>query len=117
LLASCADPFIESTTLLGDTPDTIGPYTVQSVVFGINEDDIVEVFYNAVDNSPERYIPIRMEGLDDDGRSAELFEGAIPGQDAGATIRYFVAVDRQGERVAEDPVGGDLRPFMLRISP
>lgn len=114
---SCADPFIESTTLLGSTTDTIGPYTIQSVVLGVNEADKIEVFYNSIDDNPDRYLPLPMTGLDGDGRSAELYEGAIPGQDAGTTIRYFVAVDRNGTRVAEDPVGGDLRPFMMRIAP
>jgi hypothetical protein len=117
LLGACADPFIESTTILSDTADTVGPYHVRSVVLGVNEGDKIEVFYNSVDEDPDRYIPIRMEGVDDDGRSAELYAGSIPGQDAGSTVRYFVAVDRDGERVAEDPVGGDLRPFMLRIAP
>lgn len=117
LLAACADPFIESTAVLGETPDTIGPYEVRSVVLGINDGDKVELFYNAIDNEPSRYIPVSMEGVDDDGRSAELYVGGIPGQEPGATVRYFVAVDRDGERVAEDPVGGDLRPFVLRISP
>ena len=117
LLASCADPFIESTTLLGNTTDTLGPYQIQSVVLGVNETDKIEVFYNALDNDPDHYLPMLMTGIDGDGRSSELYEGAIPGQDAGTTIRYFVAVDRNGARVAEDPVGGDLRPFMMRIDP
>lgn len=117
LLGACADPFIESTTVLSATTDTVGPYHVRSVVLGVNDGDKIEVFYNALDDDPDRYIPLRMEGIDDDGRSAELYVGSIPGQAAGSTVRYFVAVDRDGERVAEDPVGGDLRPFMLRIAP
>ena len=117
LLVACADPFIESTTLLGDTSDTLGPYQIQSVVLGVNETDKIEVFYNAIDNNPDRYLPIPMTGVDGDGQAAELYEGTIPGQDAGTTIRYFVAVDRNGTRVAEDPVGGDLRPFMMRVAP
>jgi len=117
LLVACADPFIESTTVLSETPDSVGPYHVRSVVLGVNDGDKIEVFYNALDDDPDRYIPLLMEGIDDDGRSAELYVGSIPGQAAGSTVRYFVAVDRDGERVAEDPVGGDLRPFMLRIAP
>ncbi len=117
LLVACADPFIESTTVLSSTPDTVGPYHVRSVVLGVNDGDKIEVFYNALDDDPDRYIPIRMAGVDDDGRAAELYVGSIPGQAAGSTVRYFVAVDRDGERVAEDPALGDLRPFMLRIAP
>ena len=117
LATACAAPFIESTTLLGETSDTTGPYQVSSVVIGVHGGDKVELFYNASGTDPGRYIPVSMEGVDDDGRSAEFFVGDIPGHQLGTTIRYFVAVDRDGERVAEDPVGGDLRPFMLRISP
>jgi hypothetical protein len=117
LAAACADPFIESTTLLGETPDTIGPYQVEAAVLGVNEGDRVELFYNSIDTEPEHYIPVLMEGVDDDGRSADLYLGNIPGHPTGSLIRYFVGVERDGERVAEDPVGGDLRPFVLRISP
>jgi hypothetical protein len=117
LAASCADPFIESTTLLGNTTDTVGPYEVRSVVLGLNEGDRVELFYNAIDSSPARYIPLLMEGIDDDGRTAELYTGSIPGQETGSTIRYYVAIDRNGGRIAEDPVGGDLQPFIINILP
>ena len=116
-LIGCADPFVESTALLGDTADTTGPYEVRSIVIGAHPSDKIEVFYNATDRDPDRYIPIVMEGQDDDGRSAELFVGSIPGHPAGSTIRYYIAVDRDGERVAEDPVGGDLRPYILSIAP
>lgn len=117
LCASCAEPLIESTTQLETTPDTTGPYRVRSVVIGAHHSDRIELFYNAVDRDPDRYIPLLMDPVDEDGRAAELFAGEIPGQAAGTTIRYYIAVERDGERVAEDPVGGDLRPFELSIAP
>lgn len=117
LSVACADPFIESTTVLGSTIDTDGPYEVRTVVIGNLESDRVELFYNSVDQEPEHYLRLVMEPLDADGRPAELFRGAIPGQAAGTVIRYFVAVERDGSQVAEDPVGGDLRPFTLTVRP
>ena len=114
---ACDDPSIESTTQLESTADTTGPYRVHSVVHGAHDDDRVELFYNPIDDSPSRYFLNTMRPLDDDGQAGELFAGQIPGQPAGTTIRYFVAVYRDGERVAEDPVGGDLRPFVLSIEP
>ena len=58
-----------------------------------------------------------MEALDEDGRSGELFVANIPGQPTGTSIRYYVRVLRDDEQVAESPVGGDLRPFILNIRP
>ena len=116
LSVACADPTIDSTSVLTETEDTIGPYRVHSVILGALPTDQVEVFYNTLDNLPEHYIPRPMNPIDADGRAGEVFLGQLPGQPAGTAIRYYIAVTRDGERVAEDPVGGDLRPFTLRIS-
>lgn len=116
-LVACADPYIESTTVLESSSDTTGPYRVSSVVIGTYESDTVDLVYNPTDNDPRRYIPLRMEALDEDGRAGELFVADIPGQPAGTTIRYYIRVIRDDEQVAESPVGGDLRPFILNIAP
>ncbi len=115
LSAGCADPTIDGTSVLEQSTDTLGPYRVRSVIVGTLVDDKIEVFYNALDNEPAHYIPLPMNPLDSDGRSGEIYVGQIPGQASGTLIRYYVAVSRDGEHVAEDPVGGDLRPFELRI--
>ena len=116
-LAACADPYIESTTVLESGSDTVGPYQVQSVVIGSFDSDSVDLMYNPVDAKPHRYIPVRMHALDEDLRAGELFEAGIPGQPVGTTIRYYVRVLRDGEHVAESPPFGDLRPFILDILP
>ncbi len=116
-IAACAQPLIESTAFLEDTQNTIGPYTVESVIRGAHANDKVELFINTTDQSPDRYIPLRMQPLDSDGRAAHLFAADIPGQDAGTVIRYYVAIERDGVRVEEDPVGGDLNPYLLTIQP
>lgn len=117
LTSACADPSIESTTDLESTQNSRGPYQIQSIVHGANTNDSVELFYNAVDNTPERYIPIRMQPVDNDGQAAELFTANIPGQPTGSTVFYYVAIEREGARVSEDPVGGDLAPYELTIVP
>ena len=116
-LAACADPYIESTTELGSSADISGPYRVQSVVVGGFASDTVDLMYNPIDNQPQRYIPLAMVPVDDDQRAGELFEASIPGQPAGTTIRYYIRVLRDGDEVALAPVGGDLRPFVFRITP
>ncbi len=116
-LSACADPYIESTTELESSADTTGPYRVQSVVVGSLASDSIELLYNPTDSEPRRYIPIVMEALDEDGRAGELFVASIPGQPAGTAIRYYVRVLRDSEQVAESPVGGDVRPFILNIRP
>jgi hypothetical protein len=111
-LAACdrAAPSIESTTQLADTADTVGPYTVHTVVVGA-EGDVVELRY--VIDDELHYIPRRM--VADDGGGGELYIGRIPGQPAGSLVQYYVAVMRGDERVAVDPVGGGARPYAFRI--
>ncbi len=116
-LGACADPFIESATVIESGSDATGPYRVESVVIGLHSGDVVDLMYNPTDGEPERYIPLRMEALDEDGRAGEHFAAAIPGQPAGTTIRYYIRVLRGDEEVAEAPVGGDLRPFAFTIRP
>lgn len=115
----CADPFIEGTTRLQDTPDTRGPYVVTTVAIGVEPDDEVELFYNVVDEAPGNFIPLPMVASEDDDGAyeGELFSRGIPGQLAGSDIRYYVAIRRDGEVVAEDPAGGDLRPFVFTVLP
>ena len=117
--AGCADPFIEATTRVGDTSDVVGPYSVRAVVVGVASGDRVELRFNVIDGEPENFIPVLMDEVDlgaDDGTTrGELFRQGIPGQPAGTEILYYVAVTRDGEVVAEDPVGGDLRPFLFQV--
>lgn len=117
LTSACADPSIESTTNLESTQNTLGPYQIQSAIHGSNPNDLVELFYNALDNAPENYIPIRMRPVDNDGQAAELYKASIPGQATGSTVFYYVAVERDGIRVSEDPVGGDLAPYQITVLP
>ncbi len=116
---ACADPFIESVSQLDDTTDTGGPYTVWAVAVGVQSDDRVELFYNAIDPAADPFIPLLMEPADaDEGAyEGELFAAGIPGQPAGSAIRYYVAITRDGERVAADPVGADVRPFVFAVVP
>ncbi|MCP4445510.1 MAG: hypothetical protein GY811_09235 [Myxococcales bacterium] len=116
-LSGCADPYIESTTDLESSSDSTGPYRVRTVIVGSFSGDTVDLMYNPTDSQPQRYIPLRMDSLDEDERAGELFAADIPGQPAGTTIRYYVRVLRDDETVAESPVGGDLRPFQLTIVP
>ena len=115
----CADPFFEATTRLRDTRDTRGPYTVTTVAIGVEEGDRVELFYNVVDAEPENFIPLVMDAAEDDDAAfeGELFSRGIPGQRPGSDIRYYVAITRDSDTVAEDPEGGDLRPFVFSVLP
>jgi hypothetical protein len=88
------------------------------VVVGAEPDDRVELFFNSVDDQPEHYVPRLMGAIDDtEARPGELYEGYIPGQPEGATVRYYIAITRDGNVVARDPDPGDLRPFVFRIAP
>ncbi|MCG8416305.1 MAG: hypothetical protein MJE77_00015 [Proteobacteria bacterium] len=110
-LPACDDaqPFIESTTVLSDTTDTVGPYVVQSIIVNAGGDDIVELRYFVDDQS--QFIPLLMQA-DQDG---ERHEVGIPGRPAGSTISYYVTVLRDGARVADDPGAGAAQPYQFNV--
>lgn len=110
-LGACspAPPIIESTSRLGNTTDTVGPYQVETVVLDTRADDKVEVFYN-VDNQIA-FIPLLMT----EQEGGELFIGAIPGRPAGSRISYFVAVSRDGQRLVADPDSAAALPYSFVI--
>lgn len=103
-----AVPVIESTLLLESTPDTVGPYVVQSAIVGVSGHQ-VELRYQ-VDDDPS-FIPLPM--IADPG--GELFVAAIPGRPAGSTIAYYVTVLDGSERVADDPEAAAAGPYVFTI--
>jgi hypothetical protein len=103
-----APPFIEATTVLTSTSDTTGPYVVHSVVVGVDGES-VELSYLADERA--RFIPVLMVAADDE----ERFRGEIPGQPSGTEISYYVAVVRDGERIAADPETAGAQPYVFRI--
>ena len=111
LLPACveAPPVIEATTALSSTPDTTGPYVVQSVITDLAGDDRVVLRY-IIDDAIE-FASLRMLE-DEDG---ERFSAGIPGQPAGTAIGYFVTVLRDGERITDDPTGAAARPYRFQI--
>jgi hypothetical protein len=109
-LAACdvSAPLIESTTRLGPTGDTVGPYVVHTVIIGWDGEH-VDLDY-LVDDA-ERFIPVPMTAVDGE----ERFRGEIPGQPAGTTISYYVAVVRDGVRVASDPDAAGAGPYVFVV--
>lgn len=109
--AACdrATPVIESTTVLESTADHIGPYGVQSVVIGV-EGENIELNY-AIDGG--LYIPLPMRGTD----GTEVFQAAIPGQAAGTRVEYYVSILRDGVRLTTDPEGAGALPYHFDILP
>lgn len=104
-----ASPYIDSTSRLGNTPDTVGPYVVQSVVIGVVGSDRVELNYTVDDEN--RYVPLLMAEAND----GERFSAGIPGQPTGTEILYYVAVVRDGERWTADPDGAGAVPYRFTI--
>lgn len=109
-VAACdvSAPLIESTTRLESTSDTIGPYVVHSVIVGL-DDEYVDLDY-LVDDA-KRFIPVPMTAVDGE----ERFRGEIPGQPSGTVISYYVAVVRDGVRVAADPDAAGAGPYVFVI--
>ncbi len=106
--AACdaATPVIESTTRLESTPDSVGPYVVNSVIIGA-DDDLVQLYYLIDDDLS--FVPVVME------RSGERYAAAIPGQASGSEIAYYVAVTRDGVRLVSDPEAAGAGPYLFTI--
>ena len=115
--ASCADPFIESTTVLEDTSDAVGPYTVETVAIGARSGDRIEIHHT----SPEAQDGIViMTNIGDDGDGeGDLYRGEIPGQAAPASIGYFVLLVRGDTILDRDPPaeGLDGPRFVFSVTP
>lgn len=111
-LCACqqAPPVIESTTALQSTPDTVGPYVVQSVIVGVTDQD-VELRYQV--DGDLRFIPLPM--MSEPG--SELYRAAIPGRPTGSTISYYVTVLDGSERIADDPEAAAAGPYVFTILP
>ncbi|MEM9494116.1 MAG: hypothetical protein AAGC55_33530 [Myxococcota bacterium] len=110
IACEAAPPSIEATTALAETGDTRGPYQVDAVVTGLVGGDTVELFHAAGEDAP--FTAQVMTGDD----SGERFVAAIPGQPAGTAIRYFVAVQRDGQRLDSDPPAAEDGPYSFVIA-
>lgn len=117
LVGACADPFIESTTILADTRDVVGPYVVDTVVIGTSGADRVELRIRRADG-PDRVIEM-FEVADDGDAAGDVFRGLIAGRPVGTEIAYAVTVVRDAEIVDRDPPGpiaDDVR-FVFSVLP
>ena len=95
LPAGCSStPRILGTTILGDTSDRIGPYSVLTQVTDANGDKIT--LHVRPGNAGEAVISMTEERLG-------VFRGLIPGQEPFTRVCYFVEVE-DGDQVVTDPV-------------
>ncbi|MBW2733481.1 MAG: hypothetical protein JRH20_13930 [Deltaproteobacteria bacterium] len=92
---ACGDPpSIISTTTLGDTFDTVGPYQVRVLLHNPQAADTVRLTFQLEGAEPQA---VGMSEV-----SVGVFEGAIPGASPFSLIRYWVEV-RDGEQLLVDP--------------
>ncbi len=97
----CADPFLESATVLTSTPDSIGPYRVYAVAVGMSGKERIELRYRAGEVSSV----LIMTDIEDSGiGSGEVHWAAIPGQPVGTEIEYRIAIVGDDEDLDTDPV-------------
>ncbi len=108
--SACApeSPRILGVSLPGDTRDPFGPYIISTAIRGVTRADRVEAQWARDGATVLRTV----EGAraSDDG---ELFLIGLPGQRAGSTVQFLVAVIRDGKVIAQDPPGGDAGPERL----
>jgi hypothetical protein len=113
LAFGCGDnraPVFLAATQLADTHDSDGPYPVKAMVIDDEGVARVEVLYR-VDPATD-FTRSALLRVDDD-----RWQGAIPGQPVGSTIRYYYeAFDGEGRR-AVAPEGGTQGGWLFRVVP
>ena len=112
LLAACSGepPRVVSLSLPADTTDTVGPYVVQGELRGDLDDTDLVVCWS-VDGA--HFLPAvatPRAGRDD------LRAAALPGQPAGTTVSYLVALVDAGEGCPAVGDSATLRAFRVEAS-
>lgn len=102
LVCACAleQPTILSVNGPSDTRNTQGPYAIHVVARAVSGDDDIVVRYSTL-GIPSSFLPVKATLRADD---AELYVGGIPGQPAGSSVHFYVAVLRDGDLLSTFPV-------------
>jgi hypothetical protein len=101
LLSACAreEPTILSVTFPTDTRSTQGPYAIHVIARGVTGDDEIVARYSTL-GTLKSFLPAKAKHRADD---ADLYVAGIPGQPAGSTVYFYVALLRDGDVLATDP--------------
>ena len=104
-LCTCADttpPVIVDVAQIGDTTDTVGPYTVTAVVTDDRGIEAVTLYYTADQSARPSFKAVLMESVEGD-----LYAGVIAGFPAGANVKYFVEAKDTSASYTRSPAATD----------
>jgi len=96
LMNTTAAPLITNTTILPNTSDNVGPYTVQSKITGSTAIASASLFYST--NAGTTFTEVVMADL-----SENIYQGEIQGQPYATVINYYVQAKNATDNVATDP--------------
>ncbi|MDZ7261031.1 MAG: M14 family zinc carboxypeptidase [candidate division KSB1 bacterium] len=89
-------PVFTQTTQLPNTSDTVGPYTVTSIITDDTSIALVFLFFRTDADSTFTMVP--MPSIGD-----HTFQGEIPGQPYGTTIEYYLQAIDDFSNISTDP--------------
>jgi ribosomal protein L35AE/L33A len=101
ILSGNPPPVVSQTTVLVHTPDTVGPYAVQSTVTwdGPQTSDVTELVWRANGSATWNRVVMPWTGSCAGGCT---YSAAIPGQPVGTHVEYYVeAIDDDGDKGRE----------------
>jgi len=94
-LVDNAGPIFSTTTVLGNTPDTQGPYEVFTRVEELSGLADLSLLYNA---AGEGWIAVPL-----DPQGGDLYRATIPGQPYGTLVSYYLRGEDSLGHIATDP--------------
>ena len=95
LINETAAPIITNTTILPNTSDNVGPYTVQSTITGTGIAS-ASLFYST--NAGTTFTEVGMADL-----GGNIYQGEIPGQPYATVINYYVHAKNVTDNITTDP--------------
>jgi len=90
-------PLFTDTTILTNTLDTVGPYTVTTTVTDYTGIDVVKFYYLTAAGW--------LVGADATDLGGGDYQGTIPGQILGTRVRYYFTATDDLEYISSDPAG------------
>ncbi len=106
LLSDILGPYIENTTVLPHTEDTVGPYVVDTWITDFSAVDDRRFHYSTDDGIVE--LPLVLVDSETGQYRAE-----IPGQESGTQVRYWLSARDEGGNWSRVPAGMDTFSFWI----
>lgn len=108
-LTDIAGPAITNTTNYPNTPDTMGPYEIETTITDMSAIEEMVLRYR-IPGEPFQDVPLAPLG-------SNQFMGEIPGQPYTTMVQYYVYARDEGDNETTDPPGAPWELYSFYVAP